>query len=69
MARKEYRSMANKIDLDKQVSRLVKLVGKKEVSNILGQFEGFIEGITSRKIRLKVVSTLCVADVNDIDGG
>lgn len=61
--------MANRIDLHLMVDRLAHRVGKKEVADILSQFEGMIEGWPNRKRRKKVCETLCVADEADIDGG
>ena len=60
--------MANKIDLDKQVSRLVRMVGKRAVAYILGEFEGQIEGYGRRETKRRL-KHLCVAHEDDLDGG
>ena len=61
--------MANKIDLNILVDRLVKLVGKKEVASILLQFEGEVDGWPNRKQRMEVCKTLCIVHESEIDGG
>lgn len=51
------------------VSRLVRLVGKRPVKDILEQFGARIEGWPNRKTRLKIAKTLCVLDESEADGG
>lgn len=54
---------------DALVGRLVRSVGKGPVASILAEFEGQIEGYTSRKSRLLQCKTLCVMHTYEIDGG
>lgn len=59
----------SEIRIQKTVRRLVRMVGCSAVEGILGQFESQIKDWPNKKRRQKVASTLCVMDVDDIDGG
>jgi hypothetical protein len=55
--------------LNRQINRLSRLVGRKNIEEILSAFEAQIAGWKTRSQRLRECKTLTVMHTYEVDGG